>query len=141
MKRRPIDSDKRATSDNGGKEAAGFMQLIYDRSAAYQERKPPVLDDSFLSSLTRNFSFSVYFRAGFQVNGGGGNFNFNPLDGHFGVGSLDERISEGLIAGYPFLMLENVRGPIKSPAARIRDPRRGISGMQKSLLAHRAGRH
>lgn len=31
-----------------------------------------------------------------------------------GVGSLDERVSEGLISGQPFLMLENIRGQIKS---------------------------
>src|SRR6201998_2265587 len=38
----------------------------------------PTLDESFLKSLTRNFTFSVYIRAGFQLNGngGGGNFNF-----------------------------------------------------------------
>jgi maltoporin len=39
----------------------------------------PTLDESFLKSLTRNFTFSAYVRAGFQFNGngGGGNFNFN----------------------------------------------------------------
>jgi maltoporin len=39
----------------------------------------PTLDESFLKSLTRNFTFSAYMRAGFQFNGngGGGNFNFN----------------------------------------------------------------
>jgi maltoporin len=39
----------------------------------------PTLDESFLKSLTRNFTFSTYVRAGFQFNGngGGGNFNFN----------------------------------------------------------------
>jgi hypothetical protein len=31
-----------------------------------------------------------------------------------GVGSLDERASDGLISGQPFLMIENVRGPFKS---------------------------
>ena len=31
-----------------------------------------------------------------------------------GVGSLDEAISEGLISGQPFLMFENVRGPVAS---------------------------
>jgi maltoporin len=37
------------------------------------------LDESFLKSLTRNFTFSAYVRAGFQFNGngGGGNFSFN----------------------------------------------------------------
>jgi maltoporin len=36
------------------------------------------LDESFLKSLTRNFTFSAYVRAGFMFNGngGGGNFNF-----------------------------------------------------------------
>jgi maltoporin len=36
------------------------------------------LDESFLKSLTRNFTFSAYVRAGFQFNGngGGGNFSF-----------------------------------------------------------------
>jgi hypothetical protein len=41
-------------------------------------------------------------------------FVINKNEDDFGVGSLDERISEGLIAGYPFLMLENVRGSVKS---------------------------
>jgi hypothetical protein len=31
-----------------------------------------------------------------------------------GVGSLDERASDGLISGKPFLMIENLRGPIRS---------------------------
>ncbi|MBV8216265.1 MAG: carbohydrate porin [Verrucomicrobia bacterium] len=39
----------------------------------------PTLDESFLKSLTRNFTFSAYIRAGFQFNGngGGGNFSFD----------------------------------------------------------------
>jgi maltoporin len=39
----------------------------------------PTLDESFLKSLTRNFTFSAYVRAGFQFNGngGGGNFSFD----------------------------------------------------------------
>ena len=43
----------------------------------------PMLDESFLKSLTRNFTFNVYMRAGFQFNGngGGGNFNFEIPDG------------------------------------------------------------
>jgi hypothetical protein len=31
----------------------------------------PTLDESFLKSLTRNFTFSVYVRPGFQFNGNG----------------------------------------------------------------------
>jgi ABC-type glycerol-3-phosphate transport system substrate-binding protein len=36
------------------------------------EGKGPALDESFLKSLTRNFSFSAYVRAGVQFNGSGG---------------------------------------------------------------------
>jgi len=46
----------------------------------------PMLDESFLKSLTRNFTFNVYMRAGFQFNGsgGGGGFNFEVPDGDGG---------------------------------------------------------
>src|ERR1700678_4046948 len=42
----------------------------------------PTLDESFLKSLTRNFTFSTFVRAGFQFNGngGGGNFSFDLPD-------------------------------------------------------------
>src|ERR1700741_3971803 len=36
------------------------------------EAPAATLDESFLKSLTRNFTFSVYVRAGFQFNGNGG---------------------------------------------------------------------
>jgi maltoporin len=44
-----------------------------------KEVAAPTLDESFLKSLTRNFTFSAYVRAGFQFNGngGGGNFSFD----------------------------------------------------------------
>src|SRR5580700_2154846 len=32
----------------------------------------PILDESFLKSLTRNFTFNVYMRAGVSFNGSGG---------------------------------------------------------------------
>jgi maltoporin len=46
----------------------------------------PMLDESFLKSLTRNFTFNIYLRAGFQFNGngGGGGFNFEIPDGDGG---------------------------------------------------------
>ena len=42
----------------------------------------PMLDESFLKSLTRNFTFSMYVRAGFMFNGNGGagTFNFEVPD-------------------------------------------------------------
>ncbi len=42
----------------------------------------PMLDESFLKSLTRNFTFNMYVRAGFMFNGNGGagTFNFEVPD-------------------------------------------------------------
>jgi maltoporin len=42
----------------------------------------PMLDESFLKSLTRNFTFAMYVRAGFMFNGNGGagTFNFEVPD-------------------------------------------------------------
>jgi maltoporin len=42
----------------------------------------PLLDESFLKSLTRNFTFNMYVRAGFMFNGNGGagTFNFEAPD-------------------------------------------------------------
>ena len=56
--------------------------VLTDADGKQIEGKTPELDESFLKSLTRNFAFSAYIRAGVQFNGngGGGNFNFNPPD-------------------------------------------------------------
>jgi maltoporin len=56
--------------------------VLTDADGKQYEGKGPMLDESFLKSLTRNFSFSVYVRAGVQFNGngGGGNFSFNLPD-------------------------------------------------------------
>ncbi len=60
----------------------------------------PMLDESFLKSLTRNFTFNVYVRAGFQFNGngGGGNFNFEvpdfPGGGRFRLGNENDLYME-----------------------------------------------
>ena len=57
-------------------------RVLSDDNGKQYEGKGPVLDESFLKSLTRNFTFSAYVRAGVQFNGsgGGGNFNFEPPD-------------------------------------------------------------
>jgi maltoporin len=56
--------------------------VLTDADGKQYEGKGPALDESFLKSLTRNFSFSVYVRAGVQFNGNGGsgNFSFNLPD-------------------------------------------------------------
>src|SRR5258708_12478792 len=57
-------------------------RILTDADGKEIEGKAPVLDESFLKSLTRNFTFSAYVRAGvnFNGNGGGGNFSFNLPD-------------------------------------------------------------
>src|SRR6267378_3384842 len=57
-------------------------RVLTDDNGKQYEGKGPVLDESFLKSLTRNFSFTAYVRAGVQFNGsgGGGNFNFEAPD-------------------------------------------------------------
>lgn len=50
----------------------------------------PTLDESFLKSLTRNFTFTTYMRAGVGFNGSGGSqsFNFEPPDNYGGRSRL-----------------------------------------------------
>jgi maltoporin len=59
----------------------------------------PMLDESFLKSLTRNFTFNVYMRAGTGFNGNGGamNFNFEVPDnpgGRFRLGNENDFYTE-----------------------------------------------
>src|SRR5580692_9521867 len=57
-------------------------RVLTDADGKGVEGPNPGLDESFLKSLTRNFTFSAYVRAGFQFNGngGGGNFSFSLPD-------------------------------------------------------------
>jgi maltoporin len=55
----------------------------------------PMLDESFLKSLTRNFSFNVYMRAGVSFNGSGGaqgNTTFVMPDNYVGGGRTTSRL-------------------------------------------------
>ena len=55
----------------------------------------PMLDESFLKSLTRNFSFNVYMRAGVSFNGSGGaqgNTSFIMPDNYVGGGRSTSRL-------------------------------------------------
>jgi maltoporin len=59
-------------------------RILTDADGKAMEGKGPgpMLDESFLKSLTRNFAFTAYLRAGFGVNGSGGaqTFSFVPND-------------------------------------------------------------
>jgi maltoporin len=63
----------RVLTDADGKEVAG-------------KAPAPMLDESFLKSLTRNFTFSVYIRTGVGFNGNGGPQDFDFEIPDFGLG-------------------------------------------------------
>jgi maltoporin len=71
----------RVLTDADGKEMPGKSQ--------------PMLDESFLKSLTRNFTFNVYMRAGVAFNGSGGaqgNISFQMPDKYIGGGRSTSRL-------------------------------------------------
>src|SRR3984893_10748866 len=71
----------RVLTDADGKEAPG--------------KAAPMLDESFLKSITRNFSLSVYVRAGVAFNGSGGaqgNTTFVMPDNYVGGGRTTSRL-------------------------------------------------
>jgi maltoporin len=72
----------RVLTDANGTEAAG-------------KAPAPLLDESFLKSLTRNFTFNVYMRAGVSMNGSGGaqgNTTFVMPDNYIGGGRTTSRL-------------------------------------------------
>src|ERR1700738_4953970 len=72
----------RILTDADGKEMAG-------------KAPAPMLDESFLKSLTRNFTFNVYMRAGVSFNGSGGaqgNTTFVMPDNYVGGGRTTSRL-------------------------------------------------
>src|SRR5580704_14597998 len=75
-------------------------RILSDADGKEIEGKQPAPDESFLKSLTRNFTFSVYVRAGFQFNGngGGGNFSFElpnfPGEGRERLGNENDTYME-----------------------------------------------
>jgi maltoporin len=72
----------RVLTDADGKEAPG-------------KAPAPMLDESFLKSLTRNFSLAVYMRAGVSFNGSGGaqgNITFEMPDNYIGGGRSTSRL-------------------------------------------------
>jgi maltoporin len=57
-------------------------RVLTDSNGKEVTAPSPMLDESFLKSLTRNFTFNIYLRAGFMFNGNGGagTFNFEAPD-------------------------------------------------------------
>jgi hypothetical protein len=64
--------------------------VLVDADGKEYEGKGPTLDESFIKSLTRNFTFSAYVRTGVMFNGsgGGGDFHFEIPDNEGGRSRL-----------------------------------------------------
>jgi hypothetical protein len=64
--------------------------VLADADGKEYDGKGPELDESFLKSLTRNFTFSAYVRTGVMFNGsgGGGDFHFEIPDNEGGRSRL-----------------------------------------------------
>jgi maltoporin len=71
-----------ATETNGSSILNTRILTDSDGKAMEGKGPGPMLEESFLKSLTRNFAFTAYLRAGFGVNGSGGaqTFSFVPND-------------------------------------------------------------
>ena len=85
-----MESEMKALESKAQSGSILNTRILTDADGKEVEGKAPVLDESFLKSLTRNFTFSAYVRAGvqFNSNGGGGNFQFNLPDNDGGESRL-----------------------------------------------------
>jgi maltoporin len=96
-----MEAKMKALESNSGSGSILNTRVLTDADGKEMPGKAPapMLDESFLKSLTRNFTFNVYVRAGFQFNGngGGGNFNFEVPDnpgGRFRLGNENDLYME-----------------------------------------------
>jgi maltoporin len=74
-----MEAEVKALESNAGSGSILNTRILTDADGKTAEGPVVALDESFLKSLTRNFTFSAYVRVGFQFNGngGGGNFSFD----------------------------------------------------------------
>jgi maltoporin len=74
-----MEAEMKALESKAGSGSILNTRILTDADGKEVEGAAPMFDQSFLKSLTRNFTFSAYVRAGFQFNGngGGGNFSFD----------------------------------------------------------------
>jgi len=91
----------RVLTDANGTEEPGKApaptRVLTDANGTEEPGKAPapMLDESFLKSLTRNFAFNVYMRAGVSFNGSGGaqgNTSFIMPDNYVGGGRSISRL-------------------------------------------------
>jgi maltoporin len=95
-----MEAKMKALESNANSGSILNARVLTDANGEAPGKAPaPMLDESFLKSLTRNFTFNVYVRAGFMFNGNGGagSFNFEVPDnpgGRFRLGNENDFYSE-----------------------------------------------
>src|ERR1700745_762018 len=94
-----MESKMKALESNANSGSILNTRVLTDADGKEMPAPAPMLDESFLKSLTRNFTFNLYARPGFQLNGsgGGGNFNFEAPDnpgGRFRLGNENDFYTE-----------------------------------------------
>src|SRR6516164_6056358 len=111
----------------------------------------PMLDESFLKSLTRNFSLAVYMRSGVSFNGSGGaqgNITFVMPDNYIGGGRTTSRLGNEqdfyteiawnqahILGDSPDVIdaswtgqIQAFSNPIKTSAVNVSAPGKGTNG-------------
>jgi maltoporin len=72
-----MEAKMKALESNANSGSILNARVLTDAEGKGVAAPTPMLDESFLKSLTRNFTFSVYLRSGIGVNGNGGPQDFS----------------------------------------------------------------
>src|SRR6202045_4688238 len=90
-----MESKMKALESNTNSGSILNTRVLTDADGKEGKAPAPMLDESFLKSLTRNFTFNVYMRAGVSFNGSGGaqgNTSFVMPDNYVGGGRSTSRL-------------------------------------------------
>jgi maltoporin len=90
-----MEAKMKALESNANSGSILNTRVLTDADGKEGKAPAPMLDESFLKSLTRNFTFNVYMRAGVAFNGSGGaqgNTSFIIPDNYVGGGRSTSRL-------------------------------------------------
>jgi maltoporin len=90
-----MESKMKALESNTNSGSILNTRVLTDADGKEGKAPAPMLDESFLKSLTRNFTFNVYMRAGVSFNGSGGaqgQTSFIMPDNYVGGGRSTSRL-------------------------------------------------
>ena len=90
-----MEAKMKALESNANSGSILNTRVLTDAEGKAGPAPGPMLDESFLKSLTRNFSLAVYMRAGVAFNGSGGaqgNITFVMPDNYVGGGRTTSRL-------------------------------------------------